>query len=78
MGGTSEKYRMVTIATSALDAASEETILANLSARNRDYAPLCLIITHRRTMLPYFDRLIEISGDGDAVVTDRKELAGRA
>ena len=59
-------------ATSALDAASEETILANLSARNREYAPLCLIITHRRTMLPYFDRLIRLDSDGSATVTDRK------
>ena len=51
-------------ATSALDAASEEKILANLSDPARTYAPLCLIITHRRSMLPYFDSLIEIDEGG--------------
>lgn len=59
-------------ATSALDAASEEAILANLSAPDRAYAPLCLIITHRRTMLPYFDRLVEVGKDGSARVTTLK------
>ena len=56
-------------ATSALDAASEEKILARLSDPRRTYAPLCLIITHRRSMLPYFDRLIEIGETGEAVVS---------
>ena len=55
-------------ATSALDAATEEKILTRLSAPDRPYAPLCLIITHRRTMIPYFDRLIEIS-DTEATVS---------
>lgn len=62
-------------ATSALDAASEERILAYLSAPERTYAPLCLIITHRRSMLPYFDRLIEISETGAATVSSPKENA---
>ena len=62
-------------ATSALDAASEEQILAGLSDPNRDDAPLCLIITHRRSMLPYFDRLIEIDGQGGAKVSAPKEGA---
>lgn len=59
-------------ATSALDAASEEKILAHLSAPERKYAPLCLIITHRRSMLPYFDRLIEIGDAGKVVVSSPK------
>lgn len=57
-------------ATSALDADSEKMILANLSAKADDYAPLCLIITHRRSMLPYFDRLIEIDKAGNVSVTE--------
>ncbi|MBQ7850937.1 MAG: ABC transporter ATP-binding protein [Clostridia bacterium] len=56
-------------ATSALDAASEEKILSGLSGTPHDSAPLCLIITHRRSMLPYFDQLIEIGEDGRAVVS---------
>lgn len=51
-------------ATSALDEASEERILSRLSDPNRAYAPLCLIITHRRSMLRYFDRLIDIDENG--------------
>ena len=48
-------------ATSALDEATEKTVLSNLAAGGAHH-PLCLIITHRRSMLPYFDRLIEIDG----------------
>lgn len=62
-------------ATSALDAASEERILAHLSAPTREYAPLCLIITHRRSMLPYFDQLIEIGENGEATVSAPKQSA---
>lgn len=57
-------------ATSALDAASEETILDNLSREDRAYAPLCLIITHRKTMIPYFDQLIQLDGKGNAAVVE--------
>lgn len=57
-------------ATSALDEDTEKAVLSRLSAES-DYKPLCLIITHRRSMLPYFDRLIEIS-DGDARISDLK------
>ena len=56
-------------ATSALDEASEERILSRLSDPKRAYAPLCLIITHRRSMLRYFDRLIEIDKEGHAAFT---------
>lgn len=55
-------------ATSALDAAAEEKVLSSLAARKGAEAPLCLIITHRRSMLPYFDRLIEVAGDGVQVI----------
>ena len=57
-------------ATSALDAASEETILANLSRPDREYAPLCLIITHRKTMIPYFDKLIRLDEHGNATLAE--------
>ncbi len=49
-------------ATSALDAAAEEKILSHLTAPGRAYAPLCLIITHRSQMIPYFDGLLKIDG----------------
>ena len=62
-------------ATSALDAVSEEKILSRLSESGRSYAPLCLIITHRRSMLPYFDRLIEIDDEGRAKVSCPKAEA---
>lgn len=51
-------------ATSALDEDSERRILAALADPQRTYAPLCLIITHRRTMRPYFDQLLEVQEDG--------------
>lgn len=60
-------------ATSALDAVSETQILTHLSDPQRSYAPLCLIITHRRSMLPYFDLLIEIDENGEAAVSAPKE-----
>ena len=56
-------------ATSALDEESEQHILSRLADPQRSYAPLCLIITHRRSMLPYFDRLIKISEDGSVAFT---------
>jgi len=49
-------------ATSALDAAAEEKFFSFLTDKNRSYAPLCLVVTHRTSMLPYFDRLLSISG----------------
>lgn len=57
-------------ATSALDAGSEEKILAYLSQPKRAYAPLCLIITHRKTMIPYFDQLIRLDEHGKVMVTE--------
>ena len=47
-------------ATSALDEASEKRILSTLSSPDRSYAPLCLIVTHRHSMLPYFDKLLDM------------------
>jgi len=59
-------------ATSALDADSEEKILAHLSAPDREYAPLCLIITHRKTMIPYFDQLIRLDEQGRVTVSGQE------
>lgn len=56
-------------ATSALDEASEKHILTRLSDPGRAYAPLCLIITHRRSMLPYFDQLLEIQEGGQVTIS---------
>ena len=56
-------------ATSALDEDSENHILSRLSAPDRAYAPLCLIITHRRSMLPYFDQLIELDDAGHVTLS---------
>lgn len=60
-------------ATSALDSASEEAILAQLSAPEREYAPLCLIITHRTTMIPYFDQLIKLDEQGNVEVSSKRK-----
>lgn len=51
-------------ATSALDEESEKRILSALSAPDRQYKPLCLIVTHRHTMLPYFDQVLHLQDDG--------------
>lgn len=51
-------------ATSALDEKSEQSILSRLSSPDRSYTPLCLIITHRRSMIPYFDQLLELQEGG--------------
>ncbi len=56
-------------ATSALDEKSEKAILSGLSSPERGWRPLCLIITHRSSMRPYFDRLIEIREDGSCAVS---------
>lgn len=56
-------------ATSALDEESERRILSFLSAPEGSWAPLCLIITHRPSMLPYFHQLIRIRPDGQVSVT---------
>ena len=50
-------------ATSALDEESEKNILTRISQKSGN-APLCFIITHRKSMLSYFDRLIEIDKAG--------------
>ena len=60
-------------ATSALDSASEEAILAQLSAPEREYEPLCLIITHRTTMIPYFDQLIKLDEQGNVEVSSKRK-----
>jgi len=60
-------------ATSALDEESEKHILSRLSSPTRSYAPLCLIITHRRSMLPYFDQLIEIEAGGRASIRNPRQ-----
>lgn len=59
-------------ATSALDETSEKHILSSLSAPERSYAPVCLIITHRQSMLPYFDQLLDIQPDGTIHLTPSK------
>lgn len=51
-------------ATSALDEASEKHILTSLATKNRTETPLCLIITHRSSMLPYFDQVLQLEKDG--------------
>lgn len=60
-------------ATSALDENSEKHILSRLCDPHRSYAPLCLIITHRRSMLPYFDQLLEIRKDGRVILSHTKD-----
>ena len=50
-------------ATSALDEESEKNILTRIAQKSGN-APLCFIITHRKSMLSYFDRLIEIDKAG--------------
>ena len=54
-------------ATSALDEESEKNILTRISQKSGN-APLCFIITHRKSMLSYFDRLIEIDKAGDVQI----------
>jgi ABC-type multidrug transport system fused ATPase/permease subunit len=56
-------------ATSALDEESEKRILSALASPNRSYAPLCLIVTHRPSMLPYFDQVLHIQHDGTITIT---------
>lgn len=56
-------------ATSALDENSEKHILTRLSDPCRAWAPLCLIITHRRSMLPYFHQLLDIHEGGQVTVS---------
>ena len=56
-------------ATSALDEESEKRILSALASPARAYAPICLIVTHRHTMLPYFDQVLHIQHDGTISIT---------
>lgn len=60
-------------ATSALDEESEKRILTRLSQEGRAYTPLCFIITHRRSMLPYFDGLLEVKTNGSIAFSSQKE-----
>lgn len=54
-------------ATSALDEATEQKIFEQLTKhRNKT----CFIITHRRSMLKYCDKILEITDDGHARLTE--------
>ena len=58
-------------ATSALDEDSEKAILTHLTNNRDTYAPLCFIITHRHSMMPYFDRLIDIRQNGSIEIHEK-------
>lgn len=55
-------------ATSALDENTESRILSTISA---SCGKTCLIITHRRSMLQYCDRVIEIFDDGRVEIREQ-------
>ena len=55
-------------ATSALDEKTEEVILKNITENLENKT--CFIITHRRSMLRYCDRVIEIAQDGTATIKE--------
>lgn len=56
-------------ATSALDEQTEARILARVSAHCKS---TCVIITHRRSMLQYCDRILEIRPDGTGCLRDAR------
>lgn len=56
-------------ATSALDEDSERAILTRLLEKS-EARPLCFIITHRRSMREYFDRVITIEKGGSIRLSD--------
>ena len=62
-------------ATSALDEATEAKILQNVTGELRDKT--CFIITHRRSMLRYCDKIISLRDDGTAEVRDNAECGMR-
>ena len=53
-------------ATSALDEATEAAILKNVAGELKDKT--CFIITHRRSMLRYCDKVVSLQEDGAATV----------
>lgn len=59
-------------ATSALDEESEKQILSHLASPSRQYAPLCLVITHRSSMLPYFHQILHIQENGQIITEEKK------
>ena len=58
-------------ATSALDEATEAEILKNVSGELKDKT--CFIITHRRSMLRYCDKVITLKEGGAAEIGEPKE-----
>lgn len=57
-------------ATSALDEATEARILCAITSKRES---TCFIITHRRSMLRYCDRVVEIGNDGSITVSDNRK-----
>ncbi len=55
-------------ATSALDENTESQVLKNITEICKEQT--CFIITHRRSMLKYCDRVVELFDDGTATVRD--------
>jgi ATP-binding cassette subfamily B protein len=58
-------------ATSALDESTESQVLKNIT--ESCIGCTCLIITHRRSMLKYCDRVLEIYDDGTILVRDNHQ-----
>ena len=58
-------------ATSALDEATEAEILKNVTGELKDKT--CFIITHRRSMLRYCDKVISLHEDGTAEIGEPAE-----
>ena len=63
-------------ATSALDEATEAAILKNITAGLNQKT--CFIITHRRSMLRYCEKVISLRENGASIETPRGEEARRA
>jgi ABC-type bacteriocin/lantibiotic exporter with double-glycine peptidase domain len=61
-------------ATSALDVDTEARVLKNLMTENPNR--ICLITTHRPSMLDYSDIVFRVSGEGDFVMQDPSEGLG--
>ncbi|MBQ8077480.1 MAG: hypothetical protein IJ235_03775, partial [Eubacterium sp.] len=53
-------------ATSALDEKTESVVLKSITEEMTDKT--CFVITHRRSMLKYCDRVIELDEDGNVTV----------
>ena len=63
-------------ATSALDVDTEARVLKNLMTENPNR--ICLITTHRPSMLEYSDIVFRVSGEGEFVMQDPSEGLGWA